>query len=668
MTLRDSVSHNIKRIQVILTVLPITLRNNGGLWRLIYKVLSTFGQEGFAGLRTRIITIYGQTIQEPPSITFDYDYNGWIRHFDSMTDKMRSDILAHIDCMEHKPLISIVMPVYNPNRLWLREAIESVINQLYTNWELCIADDASTDKEVHDILESYTKDNKRIKVVFRKQNGHISAASNSALELVTGEWVALLDQDDLLADHALYWVVDAIDKNKSIHLIYSDEDKIDENGNRFDAYFKCDWNIDLFHSQNLITHLGVYRTTHMRELGGFRVGFEGAQDYDLALRFIELIKPNQIHHIPRVLYHWRSHNESTSKSLDAKPYGMLAGEKALNEHFKRQCIEAAAKITDFGYKISYTVTGKLPMVTLIIPTRNGLNLIRQCINSIFERTTYPNYEILIIDNNSDDEAILEYFKELKTDPKIRVLRDDRPFNYSALNNAAVKIANGEFILLLNNDVEVISPEWIFEMISLAVQPGVGAVGARLWYPDNTLQHGGIILGVGGVAGHSHKYLQQHQCGYFSRAQLIQSFSAVTAACLLIRKKIYIEVGGLNETDLKVAFNDVDFCLRVREAGYRNIWTPYAELYHHESASRGFDNTPEKLDRFSKEMEYMVSRWGDLLLNDPAYSPNLSLDSQSFELAWPPRIQFTNLSLVNRIKKKLKISCIKAISGLLHPAK
>jgi glycosyltransferase involved in cell wall biosynthesis len=568
------------------------------------------------------------------------DYSEWVRRYDTLTEQNRTSLRTHIKKLDKKPLVSILMPTYNPNKEWLVEAIESVRKQIYPFWELCIADDASDNPDVHNLLDQYVKKDERIKVVFRDRNGHISAASNSALALANGQWIALLDHDDLLSEHALYWVVDAINKNNNIKLIYSDEDKINADGVRQDAYFKSDWNPDLFHSQNMITHLGVYHIDLLKEIGGFRTGYEGAQDYDLALRYIERIAPEQIHHIPRVLYHWRTHDKSTSKSLDAKPYGVVAGEKALSDHFNRLGIKASVTSTEFGYKSCYALPSDVPLVSIIIPTRNSLELIRQCIASILELTTYSKYEILIIDNDSDDAETLQYLNNLTQHSRIRVLRDERPFNYSELNNEAVKHAKGEFVLLLNNDIEVISPDWISEMVGLALQEDVGAVGARLWYPDNTLQHGGVVLGTGGVAGHAHKHLPKNLCGYFSRAQLIQSFSAVTAACLLIRKKIYIDVGGLNETDLKVAFNDVDFCLRVREAGYRNIWTPYAELYHHESASRGFDDTPEKLDRFSKEREYMVSRWGDLLLNDPAYSPNLSLDSQSFELAWPPRIQFT----------------------------
>jgi glycosyltransferase involved in cell wall biosynthesis/LmbE family N-acetylglucosaminyl deacetylase len=633
------VSHQLKRIRRIGELVRPAIKRGGGLRNTLNKAIQLYRRGGLAGIRhgLRIVATSGHINPALGSGEFDRnDYVEWIRQYDTLTDEIRATMRTRIGEFAHHRLISVVMPVYNPKPEWLIEAIESVRKQIYPHWELCIADDASPDKSIRPILERYVKEDTRIKVVFRETNGHISEASNSALELACGEWVALLDHDDLLSEHALFWVVDAIDQNHDAHLIYSDEDKIDEVGRRFDPYFKCDWNVDLFYSHNLITHLGVYRLDLLNAVGGFRLGMEGAQDYDLALRSIERIEPNQIHHIPRVLYHWRMHAESTAQSADAKPYAMLAGERALNEHFLRRSINAKVEFVGHGYRVRYAQPDNLPMVSLIIPTRNGLQLIRQCIDSILEKTIYPNYEILIVDNGSDDPATLQYFDELQAETRVRVVHDNRPFNFSALNNAAVKLARGEVLGLLNNDLEVISPEWLTEMVSISLQPGVGAVGARLWYPDNTLQHGGVIAGVGGVAGHSHKNLARYQYGYFSRAVLIQSFSVVTAACLVIRKAIYEEVGGLNETNLQIAFNDVDFCLRVREAGYRNVWTPYAELYHHESATRGYEDTPEKQARFAKEVQYMMQRWGKLLLSDPAYSPNLTLDHQDFSLAWPPR--------------------------------
>ena len=566
------------------------------------------------------------------------NYAEWILRYDTVTQEKRLAIKARIALMTQPPLISVVMPVYNPPLAMLEAAILSVQGQLYPYWELCIADDASKNKGVHKLLKRYAAKDARIKVVFRKKNGHISAASNSALSLVKGAYIALLDNDDLLPELALYWLAEAIVANPNVGMIYSDEDKIDQAGKRYDPYFKPDWNPDLFLSHNMVCHLGAYNTALVKKLGGFREGLEGAQDYDLALRCSEQLTPQQIFHIPRVLYHWRSHPGSTAQAGSEKNYALEAGERALNDHFVRIKVPAKASLLDFGiYKACYEMPINQPLVSLIIPTRNGLALIKQCIDSIFAKTTYTNYEIIIVDNNSDDPKALAYFESLEQNNHIRVIRDQRPFNFSALNNTAVQHARGEYIGLINNDIEVISPEWLTEMISLARQPGVGGVGARLWYPNDTLQHGGVIIGLGGVAGHSHKYLEKNAPGFFGRAQLIQTMSAVTAACLIIKKSIYEQVDGLNEVNLEIAFNDIDFCLRVREAGYRNVWTPYAELYHHESATRGVEDTPEKEARFSKEVLYMKKRWGDALMNDPAYSPNLTLDREDFSYAWPPRV-------------------------------
>ena len=636
------------RIRILFKALPYALSMCGGYLGLIKHISRTYKEEGFIGIKRRILF---SASPGAPTPIIDYaqpdhnDYSEWVSRYDTLTDQDREKIKIRINQLHKKPLISVLMPVYNPPLNMLEDAIRSVQGQLYPCWELCIADDASTDVRVQKLLQQYAANDSRIKVLFRKVNGHISAASNSALELVSGEYLALLDNDDVLSEQALFWIADSIVTNPDAGLIYSDEDKLDATGQRYSPNFKPDWNPDLFLSHNMICHLGAYRTDLVRKLGGFREGYEGAQDYDLALRFTELLAPQQIVHIPRVLYHWRSHPGSTAKAGIEKNYALLAGERALNDHFARAQVAAKAELLDFGmYRARYFIPAPAPLVSLIIPTRNGLELIKQCIDSILAKTTYKNYEILVVDNNSDDPKTLAFFDSLAGDNRIRLLRDERPFNYSALNNAAVKEARGEYVGLLNNDIEVISPEWLEEMMGLAIQPGVGAVGARLWYPNNTMQHGGCITGIGGVAGHSHKHLPRGQLGYFARAQLIQTLSVVTAACLVIKKSIYQEVGGLDEINLKVAFNDVDFCLRVRESGYRNVWTPYAELYHHESATRGIDDTPEKQMRFMGEVLYMKKRWGDSLMNDPAYSPNLTLDREDFSYARPPRLKSSCLQL------------------------
>jgi O-antigen biosynthesis protein len=536
------------------------------------------------------------------------------------------------------PLISVVVPVYNTPEKWLTAAIDSVRRQAYPHWELCIADDASPAPHVRPLLERAAREDARIKVVFRETNGHICAASNSALALATGEWVALLDHDDELAPHALFEMAAATRAHPDAALIYSDEDKIDETGRRFDPYFKPDFLPDLLEGQNFICHLGAYRTALVRELGGFREGFEGSQDWDLALRVADRAGTAAIRHVPRILYHWRAIAGSTALHGDQKNYHLSAARRALADHFDRRGERVElVEIPGGHWRARHAVPEPHPLVSIIIPTRNGLHLIRRCVESIEEKTSYDRFEILIVDNGSDDPAMLAWLRDMQARHpgergRVRVLRDESPFNYSALNNRAVTVANGDFVCLLNNDMEVVSPDWIDEMVSHAARPGAGCVGAMLYYPDDVIQHAGVVLGVGGVAGHAFKRFPRGSEGVFNRARLVQNYSAVTAACLLVRKSIFLSVGGLDEKELSVAFNDVDFCLKVRAAGHRNVWTPFAEFYHHESASRGFEDTPEKTARFRREIEVMQQRWGTLLTSDPAYNPNLSLEGEDFAIA------------------------------------
>jgi GT2 family glycosyltransferase len=603
----------------------------GGNLPLLRESFEILKLEGWSGLTRRLLS-YGESYQ------YSTHYGEWIVRYDALNDEKRSIIRTRIKAFPHLPVVSVVMPTHNTKPQWLIEAIESVRNQLYPNWELCIVDDASTDSRVRPILERYISEDDRIKVVFRKTNGHISAASNSALQLATGDYITFLDHDDLLHEHALYWVVDAIVRHPDAQLIYSDEDKIDTSGRRSTPYFKCGWNQDLFYSQNMICHLAVYKTNLIQESGGFREGYEGAQDYDLALRCIERIDPKDILHIPRVLYHWRAHRQSTALAGTAKAYALSAGERALNEHFQRRRVCAVVESLSHlrMYRVHYQLPQVLPMVSLVVIARNGSDLIHQCIRSILQKTTYRNYEVVIMDNVSNDPKVINYLESLKAQPQIRIIRDNGPFNFSAFNNAAVQCAHGEIIGLLNDDTEVISPDWLSEMVSHAVRPEVGAVGGRLLYPNNTVQHAGVILGIRGVAGYAHKKLSRYSSGYFRRAVAIQSLSAVKAACLLIRREVYLKVGGLNE-DLGAPYSDIDFCLKLREAGYRNIYTPYAELYHHESGTERRDDTGQTPLTFEKEQQYMKKRWKGLLLDDPAYNPNLTLEDEDFGLAWPPRV-------------------------------
>lgn len=567
------------------------------------------------------------------------DYRRWLEEYEIKSDNF-AELNTAIAGWKYRPQISILLPTFNTSESWLIKAIESVRSQIYVNWELCIADDCSTNPQVREILKRYAMMDTRIKVTFRNENGHICAASNSALDLATGDFIGLLDHDDELHPMALYCVARAIEQDPSATLIYTDEDKISVDGDRFDPYFKCDFNYDLFLSQNMICHFGVYKTSVVREIGGFRQGFEGSQDYDLALRFLEKVHFEGVIHLPFVLYHWRVHPASTAGTHEAKPYAQIAAIRSLQEHLDRQGVDAVV-VTAAGAaaysQVIYNLPAKEPSVELIIPTRDAPELVEVCVKSILEKTTYRNYILTIIDNGSKLAETHKLFNELSKDPRVRVVRDDSPFNYSALNNRVALQSRADFVGLLNNDMEVISPEWLREMVSLAIQPGVGCVGAKLFYPDSTLQHAGIILGIGGVAGHSHKRLPGSSTGYFSRTVIRSTMSAVTAACLVIRTSTYCEVDGLDET-LSVAFNDVDFCLRVRKAGYRNIWTPYAELFHHESATRGYEDSPEKKARFEGEVRFMQNRWGQVLQVDPCYSPNLTLAHEDFSYAWPPRVQ------------------------------
>lgn len=580
----------------------------------------------------------GSTAAGPVGIV-PFEYAQWVRDSDTPSADDLAGLRASLGSFTVKPRISVVIPVFNTVPWMLEEAIQSVRTQIYDRWELCISDDVSTDPAVRTLLERHAAADDRIKVHFRTSRGNISASSNSALEMATGEFVALLDHDDVLPPNALYWVVEAINRHPDAVLLYSDEDKLDADGQRCDPYFKCDFNHELLLAQNMISHLGVYRRDAIMALGGFRSAFDGSQDHDLALRVVAAVPRSRIVHIPRILYHWRAVPGSTALSIDEKPASVDAGRRAIADHLRHVgregTVEAAPEVPAY-HRVRWTLPAVRPLVSIVICTRDQAALLRTAVTSITSRSTYGNYEILIVDNGSCDPETLACLADLARLPAISVVRDDTPFNYSRLNNAAVARTRGEVVCLLNDDVEVLSPGWLEELVSHAMAPDVAAVGARLWYPDGTLQHGGVIIGIGGVANHAHLGLRRGQAGYFGRAVLPQELSAVTGACLAVRRDVFDEVGGLDER-LAIAFNDVDFCLRLRAAGYRNIWTPYAELVHHESASRGTENTPEKLARFHGEVHFMEARWGDVLRHDPYYNRNLSMVSAHYTLAVPPRV-------------------------------
>lgn len=563
-------------------------------------------------------------------------YQDWMENIEAPSLPTKEQIQQTLATSGNTPLISILMPVYNTEPGLLKECINSVLSQSWPHWEFCIADDKSPDPQIKQILHHYSQQDSRIRVVYRQENGHISRASNSALELVGGEYTALLDHDDLLPEHALFFIAKSINERPSVQIIYSDEDKVDMDGNRHSPHFKSDWNPDLFFSQNYVSHFGVYKTELLKKIKGFRTGVEGSQDQDLLLRCLPHVKNEEIIHIPRILYHWRMVPGSTALASGEKSYTTEAGIKALRDYFDANgpdgVIVEAGKVAN-TYHVRWPIPNPEPLVSLLIPTRDKKEITQLAVESILEKTTYQNYEIIILDNGSVEPKTLKWFENIKKkDSRVRVIRYDQPFNYSAINNFGVRQAKGSIIGLVNNDVEVISPDWLTEMLGHVCRKEIGCVGAKLYYGNDTLQHGGVIVSLGGVAGHSHKHFPRNSSGYFHRLKIVQNLSAVTAACLLVRKEVYQQVSGLDEENLKIAFNDVDFCLKVREAGYRNLWTPYAELYHHESISRGHENTPEKKARFAKEVNFMKNKWNHLLKIDPYYNRNLSTSSEKFEIA------------------------------------
>jgi glycosyltransferase involved in cell wall biosynthesis len=567
------------------------------------------------------------------------DYQAWIHLHERSDVVARRAALAHIARFDEQPLISIVMPVFNPQPEYLRAAIRSVQAQFYPRWELCIADDASTNPAVAALLRELQAADPRIKIAWRARNGHISAASNSALDLASGAFVALVDHDDLLAPDALYQVAAHIGDCPAADIIYSDEDHIDASGRRSKPYFKPDWDPELMLGQNLVNHLGVYRRSLVARLGGFRVGMEGSQDYDLALRAVAETTPDRIVHIPRILYHWRQLGQTRSFSQAERDRCASNGRRAVQAFLEATQpgvrVQPAASVPAWN-RVIYPVPWPEPLVSVIIPTRNHVNLLARTLDGVLRRTDYPALEVLVVDNGSDEPEALTFLSSLEPNDRVRVLRCPGPFNYSALNNRAVRDSAGKLILLLNNDIDVIDPGWLREMVSHAVRPGIGAVGAKLLYPKGTIQHGGVTVGVGGVAGHQYLHKPRDDPGYFGQLTLVRSVTAVTGACLLLRRQAYLEAGGLDDVSLPVAFNDIDLCLRLIERGYRNLWTPHAELYHYESASRGLDLVGEKAARFRREVNVMRQRWGDVLDNDPYWNPNLALCSTEIALAFPPR--------------------------------
>jgi GT2 family glycosyltransferase len=540
---------------------------------------------------------------------------------------------AEIAQLPNKPKISIIMPVFNVDPNWLELAIKSVENQWYKEWELCIVNDNSSNLLTLKFLNSIR--NPKIKVNCLSKNQGISAASNEALCMATGDYIALMDHDDELTPDALFEVVKAINETGA-EFIYSDEDKLEMDGSFCEPHLKPDYSPDMFLSQNYLSHLGVINKSLVDRVGGFTAGLEGAQDYDLYLKVLE--HTGKIVHIPKVLYHWRKIPGSTASVFDDKSYAQDAGAMALTRALQRRQLDAKVLGGKYPgtYRVEYAINHQ-PLISIIIPFKDKPDLLKICIESILEKSSYSNFEIIGISNNSTEpETFAEIQRLAALDKRIFFFEHNVPFNFSEINNYAVlNHANGEHVLLLNNDIEILNETWIESLLEFSQREDVGAVGAKLYYPDGTLQHAGIIMGIGGIAGHSHKYFEGSHHGYFSRPNIVQNLSAVTGACLMVKRQIFDEVDGMDEDNLKVAFNDVDFCLRIREKGYLNVFTPYCEAIHHESISRGHEITLEQQERFNREVDYMAMRHGKLLeRGDPYYNHALTLIYEDFSLASP----------------------------------
>lgn len=554
-------------------------------------------------------------------------YQAWLKknHITkSELDRQRAHVFAY------QPLISLVIPLYETEERFFCQLMDSILGQTYPNLEVCLADGSATDR-LKTVIEKNYPQEKRIRYKKLEKNLLITGNTNAAIDMAKGEYIAFADHDDILAPNALYEMVAAINEDRSIDVVYTDEDKTNfANSKYFEPHFKPDFSIDLLRSVNYICHLFMAKRSLMDEAGYLRDEFNGAQDYDFILRCCE--RAEKIYHVPKALYHWRCHEKSTASNPESKLYAFEAGKRAIEAHYRRAGIDAAVELTpNLGiYRSRFAIKGN-PMVSIIIPNKDHIEDLDKCIQSVLHKSTYSNYEIIIVENNSELPETFEYYKNVEKKENIRVIYWDKEFNYSAINNFGAKEAKGEYLLLLNNDTEVIAENWIEEMLGYCQREDVGVVGARLYYADDTIQHAGVILGFGGIAGHAAIGQDRDELGYMARALTPQDVSIVTAACMLVDRKVFDKVGGLDER-LKVAFNDVDFCMKVRKEGYLVVYNPYAELYHYESKSRGMEDTPEKVARFAGEIELFKSRWEEeLKKGDPYYNPNLSLKRADYSL-------------------------------------
>lgn len=556
---------------------------------------------------------------KPRPLALFSDYERWVKE-NTLTPAQLAQMAESSAAFGYRPLISVVTPTFNTDPGVLRCCIGSVQSQSYSNWELCICDDGSTSEPTRQTISECAQSDPRIKVNWSASNRGICEATNSAIRLSSGAFIGFLDHDDVLSPDALFESVRLLQDHPEADVIYSDEDKLESDGTRSEPFFKPDWSPELLLSGMYTCHFSLYRKELVEAVGGLRTGFEGSQDYDLILRVAE--HTSNIFHIPKILYHWRKVPNSTAEDPRAKASSTNIGLRALQEHFERIRVAAEIMPTDVpnSYRVRPSIQGN-PLVSIIIPHKDHPEMLANCIRSVRERTTYSNYELMIVDNGSSSTKAQEYLRSLP----YRVIPFNEPFNFSRLNNIAIRESRGDYALLLNDDTEVISSDWLSAMLGYAQVPEIGAVGAKLFFADGSIQHCGVVLGIRGVAGHWLRRFPGHSRGYFNSLFRTRNFSAVTAACVLFRRDVFESVGGFDE-NLPYAFNDVDFCLRIRSAGYRIAWVPDAELYHYETVTRPLELDP-------REVRYLKKKWGNVLMNDPYYNVNLGLDSEALSLRW-----------------------------------
>ncbi|PLX81865.1 MAG: glycosyl transferase family 2 [Desulfuromonas sp.] len=557
------------------------------------------------------------------------DYDRWVQSYDTLTDKDREQIRRHIGTFSQRPLISVIVPTYNTPAPFLRRMIDSVRDQLYSHWELCLADDGSSQPQVMQILHEYASLDERIKICRRETRGHITAASNTALGMARGDYIALLDHDDELAEHALYMMAEAVLRNPDLAFLYSDEDKLDRTGRRYDPHFKSDWNPDLFLHQNMIGHLAVFRADVIRAVGGFRKGVEGSQDYDLVARVVDHIKEEQIGHIPHILYHWCVLEGSTAASVENKPYALDAQIRTIEEHLQRNGIAGADVRRAEGLpflRVQFSLPDPPPLVTLVIQADDEADRLRQRLRNIMDLTDYPTLEFVVVDHGGQPLSASDLVDGLEKHPPVSVLRVESIMGLPECCNRAVAQARGDIVGFLGRGIRVVRQDWLREMVSHAVRPGVGAVGARLLSPNGTVQHTGMVLGLNGVAGYVNRGLVANSPGYFGRAVLTQNWSAVSGACMLLRRQVFEAVGGFPPEDATAVLPNVDFCLKVGEMGLKVVYAAQAVLNY----------VPPAVSRQEEEPLTLPEKWGNLLSGDPCHNPNLSLRGDGFALAFPPR--------------------------------